>query len=505
MPLIETVNVSKSFGGVRALDGVSFTVLGSAIHALAGENGAGKSTLIKILSGAHEADAGEVRIGGQAMMRLNPSAARAAGIAVISQQPALFHELTVAENIGLATESGSSGGMFGRVDWRARRMRAEELLARVGAEIPATARVRELSMPQQQLVEIAKALGLSAKVMILDEPTASLTGREVDRLMELLRGLRAAGTGIVYVSHRLEEMFALADRVTVLRDGRLVATKAMAEVDRAGLIALMAGRETNAEYPEPGAVDAAQAAVLETRGLGCAASGVSSVDLKVRRGEIVGVAGLVGSGRTELAQILFGLTPADAGEIVLHGKPVVIGSPAEAVAHGIAYTPEDRKRQGAVLAMSIAANTTLARLDAVSKAGLVDGGAEAELAREINEKLETKAPSVYTAAGDLSGGNQQKVVLARWLATKPSLIILDEPTQGVDVGAKAEIHRLIAGLARDGAGVILISSELPEVLGLSHRVLVMRNGRVAGTLERAEATPEAVLALAFGGAGGAAA
>lgn len=503
MPLLETVNVSKSFGGVRALDGVSFTVLASEIHALAGENGAGKSTLIKVLSGAHEPDAGEVRIGGHTVARLNPAAARAAGIAVISQQPALFHELTVAENIGLALESG--GGMFGPVDWRARRKRAEELLARVGAEIPATALVRELSMPQQQLVEIAKALGLSAKVMILDEPTASLTGREVERLMELLRGLRAAGTGIVYVSHRLEEMFALADRVTVLRDGRLVATKAMAEVDRAGLIALMAGRETNAEYPEPGVVDAAQAAVLETRGLGCAASGVSSVDLKVRRGEIVGVAGLVGSGRTELAQILFGLTPADAGEIVLHGKPVEIGSPGEAVALGVAYTPEDRKRQGAILAMSIAVNTTLTQLDAVSKAGLVDGAAEAELAREINEKLDTKAPSVYTVAGDLSGGNQQKVVLARWLATKPSLIILDEPTQGVDVGAKAEIHRLIAGLARDGAGVILISSELPEVLGLSHRVAVMRNGRIAGTLERAEATPEAVLALAFGGPGGAAA
>lgn len=494
MRLIETAQVSKSFGGVRALRGVTFTVEAGEIHALAGENGAGKSTLIKVLGGALEPDSGTVRIADVPVETFTPAAARKAGIAVISQQPSLFHELTVAENIGLATEGGS---LWSRVDWKGRNQRAARMLERVGAEIAPGTLARDLSMPQQQLVEIAKALGLQAKVLILDEPTASLTGREVDRLLTLVRGLRGAGTGIVYVTHRLEEIFAMADRVTVLRDGETVATRSVGDLDRAGLIALMAGREdVSSEYPEPGAVGAK--CVLETRRLGCSATGVADVDLSVHAGEILGIAGLVGSGRTELAQILFGLTPADAGEIVLNGARVRIDSPGEAVKLGIAYTPEDRKRQGAILPMSIAENTSLASLGMVSRGGLVSGASEAELARELNERLDTKAPSVYTTTGDLSGGNQQKVVLARWLATKPSLILLDEPTQGVDVGAKAEIHRLIAKLARDGAAVILISSELPEVLGLAHRVAVMRNGRIAGVLSREEAKPEAVLGLAFG-------
>ena len=493
MALIETFEVSKSFGGVRALDRVSFTVESGEIHALAGENGAGKSTLIKILGGALEPDSGAVRISDTIVETFSPAAARRAGIAVISQQPALFHELTVAENIGLATEEGS---MWHRVDWAARGKKARQMLERVGSDIAPQALVRDLSMPQQQLVEIAKALGLSAKVLILDEPTASLTGREVDRLLDLLRALRAGGTGIVYVSHRLEEMFAAADRVTVLRDGQLIATRPISSLDRASLISLMAGRETNAEYPRPGLVS--DRCVLETRGLGCSASDVKDISLAVHAGEILGIAGLVGSGRTELAQILFGLTPADSGQILLNGKPVYIRSPQEAVRLGIAYTPEDRKRQGAILPMSIAANTSLASLPAVSASGWIVDHREAGLARDLNERLDTKATSVHTMTSDLSGGNQQKVVLARWLATKPSLILLDEPTQGVDVGAKAEIHRLIARLALDGAAVILISSELPEVLGLSHRIAVMRNGRIAGVLNREEAKPEAVLALAFG-------
>ena len=493
LSLIQTTTVSKSFGGVRALDRVTFTVEPGEIHALAGENGAGKSTLIKILGGALEPDGGTVEINGHPVTTFSPAAARRAGVAVICQQPALFHELTVAENIGLSMEQGSP---WQRVDWASRARQAEQMLARVGADIRPDALVRDLSMPRQQLVEIAKALGLSAKVLILDEPTASLTGREVERLLELLRSLRAAGTGIVYVSHRLDEMFALADRVTVLRDGQLIATKPMSSLDRQGLIGLIAGRETNHEYPEPGPVS--DRCVLETRGLGCRASGVSGVSLSVNAGEILGIAGLVGSGRTELAQILFGLTPADSGEIRLNGSLARIDSPRSAVRLGIAYTPEDRKRQGAILSMSVAANTSLASLGPVSKGGWLMGGAEANLARDLNQRLDTRAPSVHTMTGDLSGGNQQKVVLARWLATKPSLILLDEPTQGVDVGAKAEIHRLIAQLARDGAAVILISSELPEVLGLSHRVAVMRNGRIAGILPRQEAKPEAVLALAFG-------
>jgi rhamnose transport system ATP-binding protein len=493
MALIETTLVSKSFGGVRALDGVTFTLEAGEIHALAGENGAGKSTLIKVLGGALEPDSGTVRIDGAAVETFTPAAARRAGVAVISQQPALFHELTVAENIGLALEAGS---LWRRIDWNTRKQQAKQMLERVGADISPDALVRDLSMPQQQLVEIAKALGLSAKVLILDEPTASLTGREVDRLLDLLRGLRAAGTGILYVSHRLDEMFEVADRVTVLRDGQPIATRAIGSLDRSALIALMAGRETNSEYPEVALTGGK--CVLETRNLGCASTGVSGINLSVRSGEIFGIAGLVGSGRTELAQILFGLTPADSGEILLNGTRVRIGSPGEAVKLGIAYTPEDRKRQGAILAMTVAENTSLACLGSVSNAGWLNGRKEANLARVLNERLDTKAPSVHTVTGDLSGGNQQKVVLARWLATKPSVILLDEPTQGVDVGAKAEIHRLIAQLALDGAAVILISSELPEVLGLAHRVAVMRSGRLAGVLERAEAKPEAILALAFG-------
>ena len=494
MPLIHTTAVSKSFGGVRALDSVTFTVEPGEIHALAGENGAGKSTLIKILGGALEPDSGTVEINGDPVREFTPAAARRAGVAVISQQPALFHELTVAENIGLAIEHGSP---WQRIDWAARSKQAQQMLARAGADIPPDALVRHLSMPQQQLVEIAKALGLSARVLVLDEPTSSLTGREVDRLLETLRALRTAGTGIVYVSHRLDEMFAVADRVTVLRDGKCIATLPMSNLDRQQLIALMAGRETNNEYPEPGHVS--DRCVLETRGLGCKATGVSGVNITVNAGEILGIAGLVGSGRTELAQILFGLTPADSGEILLNGATVLIGSPRAAVRLGIAYTPEDRKRQGAILPMSVAANTSLASLRTVSAGGWLLAGKEANMARDLNERLDTKAPSVHTITSDLSGGNQQKVVLARWLATKPSLILLDEPTQGVDVGAKAEIHRLVAQLARDGAAVILISSELPEVLGLSHRVAVMRHGRIAGILSREKAQPEAVLALAFGG------
>ena len=372
MPLIHTTAVSKSFGGVRALEGVTFAVEPGEIHALAGENGAGKSTLIKILAGSLAPDSGTVEIGGAKVSDFNPAAARRAGVAVISQQPALFHELTVAENIGLAQERGS---LWSRVDWTGRTRRAAETLERVGADIRPDALVRDLSMPQQQLVEIAKTLGISAKVLILDEPTASLTGREVERLLDMLRGLRAGGMGLVYVSHRLEEMFALADRVTVLRDGRVVGCEPMANLSRSGLIALMAGRETNNDYPAPGVIG--ERRVLETRSLGCRSSGVSGVSLTVNAGEILGIAGLVGSGRTELAQILFGLTPADSGEILMNGTSVRVESPAAAVRLGIAYTPEDRKRQGAILPMSIASNTSLASLGAVSSAGWLRDGREA--------------------------------------------------------------------------------------------------------------------------------
>ncbi|MDB5175081.1 MAG: ABC-type sugar transport system, ATPase component [Phycisphaerales bacterium] len=485
--------IAKSFGGVQALKGVSFELNAGEVHAIVGENGAGKSTLIKVITGAHQPDSGTLEIRGRAVAYNDPGVARALGIAAIYQQPALFPDLTVAENIGLRLERGSRWRI---VRWRDRRRRAAELLNRVGARIAPEALVRELSMPQQQLVEIASALGADAKVLILDEPTASLSDREVENLFRVIRELRGQGVGMIYISHRLEELPRVADRVTVLRDGSYVGTRLMSEVNRAELIRLMVGRELSAVFPkiavEPGKV------VLETRNLSCRASGVRNVSLSVRAGEILGLAGLVGAGRTELARVLFGLTPADGGQVILNGKPVVVGSAAQAVGMGIAYVPEDRRRHGVILEMPVAANTTLAVLKKITSGGMLSFGREREIARSYVERLGTKTPSIDSAVGNLSGGNQQKVALARWLATGPSVIILDEPTQGVDVGAKAEIHRLMGELAQRGMAVMMISSELPEVLGMSDRIAVMHGGRVVATLDRADATQEKVLELALG-------
>jgi rhamnose transport system ATP-binding protein len=358
-------------------------------------------------------------------------------------------------------------------------------------------------MPEQQMVEIAKSLGGQAKVLIMDEPTAALPGHEVDNLFRVVRELKSQGVGIIYISHRLDELSALADRVTVLRDGQTVATRPMKEVDRPELIRLMVGREISAIFPKR---DVKQGdVVLETRSLGCRASGVRNVSLSIRAGEILGLAGLVGAGRTELARILFGLTPATEGEILLGGRSVTVRSPADAVALGIAYVPEDRRRHGVILEMPVSENATLAVLRRISKSGFLDFARERDIARTYVEKLGVKTPSIDTPAGNLSGGNQQKVALARWLATDPKVIILDEPTQGIDVGAKSEIHRLMVDLAERGLAILMISSELPEALGMSDRIAVLRGGAVAGILGRAEATQEKVMALALGHAQGAAA
>ncbi len=492
MPLVAAVSVGKSFAGIHALQDVSFELHAGEVHALVGENGAGKSTLVKILTGALQPDSGTVAIRGETVSHHTPGSAHAAGIAAIYQQPALFPELSVAENIALHLENGS---LWRRVDWQQRRREAKELLNRAGANIDPDTPVHALSMPEQQLVEIAKALGSSASVLILDEPTATLTDREVDRLFRLIRELRGQGKGIVYVSHRLDELFAIADRATVLRDGRVVGTRSLASLDRPALIQMMVGREVAALFPKQ--TIAAGDVIFETRNLGCRGTGIHDVTLQVRAGEILGIAGLVGSGRTELANVLFGLTPG-AGEILVRGKPAHISSPQHAVRLGLAYAPEDRRRFGAILPMSIAANTTLASLSSVASRGFLDFRAERDASLKLARQLDVRAPSIFTPVANLSGGNQQKVVLARWLATKPSVMILDEPTQGVDVGAKAEIHGLIGELAAAGTAVILISSELPEILGMSDRIAVMRNGTVVATLPRAEATPEKLLALALG-------
>ncbi len=499
-PLLSVSGVTKAFAGVQALRGVSFDLQAGEVHALVGENGAGKSTLIKVMTGAHRPDAGTIEVDGKRIDHNSPIVSRSLGIAAIYQQPALFPDLTVAENMAMGFESG---GAWRLIDWRRRRARARELLDRIGARIDPDAPVSALTMPEQQMVEIAKSLGGQAKVLIMDEPTASLPEHEVANLFRVVRELKSQGVGIVYISHRLDELYALADRVTVLRDGQTVATRPMKEVERPELIRLMVGREISAIFPKR---DVPQGdVVLETSTLGCRESGVRGVSLSIRAGEILGLAGLVGAGRTELARVLFGLTPATDGSISIGGVAATIRTPADAVELGIAYVPEDRRRHGVILELPVAENATLAILRRISKGGFLDFDRERQIAETYVEKLGVKTPSIDTPAGHLSGGNQQKVALSRWLATDPKVIILDEPTQGIDVGAKSEIHRLMVDLAARGLAILMISSELPEVLGMSDRIAVLRGGAVAGILSRSEATQEKVMALALGHAEGAAA
>jgi rhamnose transport system ATP-binding protein len=480
---------------------VSFDLRAGEVHALLGENGAGKSTLIKVITGAHEPDGGTIQIDGRPVERLKPASARAAGIAAIYQQPALFPDLSVAENIALGLEKPA---VTRRVRWADRGQRADELLERVGAEIHSDTEVRQLSMPEQQLVEIARALGAGARILIMDEPTASLTAREVDLLLSLVRDLRAQGVGIIYITHRLEEVFQIADRVTVLRDGESVGTRevgprtvpvrgpALTEFE---LIKMMVGREVSTIFPP--SESAPGEALISLRGVGCRASGIRDVTLDVHAGEILGLAGLVGAGRTELARILFGITPADSGTIAVAGKAVQIGSPGDAIESGIGYVPEDRRRHGVILEMSVASNITMGIHPKLFPGSWLRFGAERELTQNYISNLAIKAPSPETRAGNLSGGNQQKVALARWLASKPKVLILDEPTQGVDVGAKAEIHKLIRRLAAQGLAVLMISSELPEILGMSDRIAVMRGGGIVAMLPGKSDAHE-VMAAALG-------
>jgi rhamnose transport system ATP-binding protein len=490
--LLQLSSVTKSFGAVRALKGVSFDLRAGEVHALLGENGAGKSTLIKIITGAHQPDGGEIAINGGRVEKLSPASTHKLGIACIYQQPALFPDLTVAENIGLRLERAKN---FSRVDWNSRREQAQKLLQRIGAEISPEAEVRSLSMPEQQLVEIACALGAGARIVIMDEPTASLTQKETHLLFAVVRELRKSGVGVIYISHRLEEIFQLADRVTVLRDGESVSTNRVDEMNEATLIKLMVGREVSAIYPpaesEPGEI------ILSLKNLSCAAGGVKNVSLEIRAGEILGMAGLVGAGRTELARILFGITPADSGEIILNGAQIKIHSPQDAVAHGIAYVPEDRRRHGVILEMPIAQNMTMAIHRKIFPGTWLRFGAEKQLALEFIRDLGVKTSGPDAPGNSLSGGNQQKVSLTRWLATKPKILILDEPTQGVDVGAKSEIHKIIRALAKDGLAVLMISSDLPEILGMSNRIAVMRGGTIAAMLP-GKSDAHQVMAAALG-------
>jgi rhamnose transport system ATP-binding protein len=490
--LLDAVGVSKAFDGVQALDSVSFNLREGEVHALVGENGAGKSTLIRIITGAISRDDGTLKLNGEVVTSNSPRVAKSLGVAVIYQQPALFSELTVAENIALGLDRLRA---WQPIDWKSRRRRASDLLQKVGARIDPDAYAGELTMPEQQLVEIARALGAEARVLVMDEPTASLSEGETQNLFRVIRELRAGGVGIIYISHRLAELAEIADRVTVLRDGRAIATREMSEVDRQELIRLMVGRELSAVFPKK-EVELGDT-VLELRGLSSRAAGIRDVSLSVRAGEILGLAGLVGAGRTELAMTLFGLSHSDSGTILLRGEQVRITSPSEAINLGIAYVPEDRRHHGVVPEMDVAANTTLGALPRCSRLGFLDFDEECRIARDYVDRLGVKTRSLYQPVSTLSGGNQQKVALGRWLATKPSVLILDEPTQGIDIGAKAEIHALMGELAAQGLAIIMISSELPEILGLSDRIAVMRSGTIAGTLERSEASQSNILALAL--------
>jgi rhamnose transport system ATP-binding protein len=492
-PRLEVREIEKSFPGVRALTGVSFDVRAGEVHALLGENGAGKSTLIKIMSGVYQADRGAILVDGQETRFSGPEEARRAGVATIYQELLLFPELSVAENIFIGHAPKAS---FGRIDLAAMREKARALLASLEIDdLDSEETVGRLSVGNRQRVEILRALSLDARVLIMDEPTAALTEADVRRLFDIVRRLRARGVGIVYISHRMDEIFEISDRVTVLRDGAYIGTRTTGATTSGELVEMMVGRRIEALFPK---IEVAIGApVLEARNL-VAKPMTRGVSLTVCAGEIVGLGGLVGSGRSELAQTLFGITPAESGEILLNGERISVRSAAEARAHGIAYVPEDRGTQGLVRPMSVLHNFSLASLHRLTRVGFIDRAAERELAQDAVKQFDVRTSSLNEIAGRLSGGNQQKIVLGKWLANKPRLLILDEPTRGIDVGAKAEIHRLMGELARGGVAILMISSELPEVLGMSDRVLVMREGRIVAEFPRAQATSSAVGAAMMG-------
>jgi len=492
-PLLSVRDIEKSFPGVSALSGVSFNVTKGEVHALLGENGAGKSTLIKIVSGVFPPDRGEVIVDGKPVDLQRPDDARRAGIATIYQELLLFPELTVAENIfmGHAPRAG-----LGRLDWRTMREKTTDLLASLAIhDLHADRVVGSLSVGNRQRVEILRALSQDARILIMDEPTAALTEYDVTRLFDIVRKLKARGVAVIYISHRLDEIFAIADRVTVLRDGAHIATKRVADTTATELVQLMVGRKIESLFPKitvPIGEPVLEVKDLERRPL------TKRISLTVRAGEIVGLAGLVGSGRSELAHTIFGVTPAEGGEIKIRGQAVDIRSPAQARALGIGYVPEDRGTQGLVRAMTVRENFSLAALGKVAFGGFIDRASERKLAGDGVKRFAVKASSLEQVAGKLSGGNQQKIVLGKWLANQPKLLILDEPTRGIDVGAKAEIHRLMGELAAQGLAILMISSELPEVLGMSDRVLVMREGHIVAEFPREEATQEAVGAAMMG-------
>lgn len=486
------VGVSKTFPGVRALHDVSFSIAAGSVHALCGENGAGKSTLGKILAGILAPDGGHIEVFGETVRFESPRQALAKGIGMVHQELSFCENLSVAENLCLGALPAR--GFF--IDSEATLARAKEMIETIDAPIDVEARVGALPLGQRQMVQIAAAVGAGARVIVFDEPTSSLSQREAERLYLLIGRLRAKGVTSIYVSHRMDEIFRLCDAVTVLRDGRHVATQALSASSEAGLVQMMIGRAIDAVDVAAPSVPSTEE-VLRVSGLSSPGK-FSEVSFALRRGEVLGLAGLVGAGRSEIAQALFGLDPAARGEVQVAGQRVDIKTPRQAMALGLGLVPEDRKRQGLVLDMSAQSNTTLPVLERLSRATFIRTSEERALAAAFFDRLRVRASGFEARAAGLSGGNQQKLVLAKWLAAKAKILILDEPTRGVDVGAKAEIHALIDRLAREGSAILLISSELPELLRLSSRILVVRGGRLAGEVARESATQDGLLRLMAG-------
>jgi ribose transport system ATP-binding protein len=488
--------IGKSFPGVRALEDVSLDLQAGEVHALVGENGAGKSTLMKILAGALAADTGEIAIDGKTVTIGSPRTAENLGVGMIYQEFNLVPALNAVDNIVLGNEPVN--GLL--LDEGAARKRAEAVFAELGITLPLTVGTSSLRVAQQQMIEIAKVLSRSARIIVMDEPTAALTNNEITKLFEVIRTLKARGVGIVYISHRLEELPDIADRVTVLRDGRVIETRVTKDFPPDDIIRAMVGRRLESHFPDLPAVAPDAPVVLAVRDLTRAPS-VNGVSFEVRRGEIVGLAGLVGAGRTEIVRAIAGADIPEQGAIDVQGRAIRIRSPHDGIAAGFAFITEDRKAQGLVLGMSVRENVTLAHLEQfVERDRLIDRRKEQATTREYIEQLDIRTPSTEQLVRNLSGGNQQKVVLAKWLLGNAKVFLFDEPTRGIDVGAKAEIYNLMVKLVNGGAGIVMVSSELPEVLGMAHRILVIRGGRIVREFDRAQATPDAVIAAATGAA-----
>jgi ribose transport system ATP-binding protein len=485
--------ICKSFPGVKALQDAKLTVKGGEVHFLLGENGAGKSTLMKILSGVYSKDSGEIRLNGELVEVNSPGRAAALGITIIHQELHLVPGLTVMENIYLGREPINS---LGFINSDIMKRRTAELLKELGSDIKPTDFVSALSIGEQQMVEIAKAISYETKILIMDEPTAALTERETENLFKIVRQLAANGVGIIYISHRMEELFSLSHRVTVMRDGTYVGTAETKATTFDDLIKMMVGRDITTRFPKQTVKLGRE--VLRVEGI--SRQGVlEDISFSLRAGEIIGIAGLMGAGRTELGRAIFGADPRDKGDIFIEGQKKIINSPADGIRSKIGLITEDRKHQGLVLGMSVGNNMSLASLEHFSQNGFIGAEQENEMIKEHIDKLKIRTPSALQLVQNLSGGNQQKVVIAKWLATNPKVLIMDEPTRGVDVGAKAEIYNIMNMLIAQGVGILMISSELPEILGMSDRVLVMHRGRIAGELPIKEATQEKIMSYAAGG------